>query len=307
MHKKQYFILLTAVLAVVLALTGAYRLRADGGEHDGGGNGQHEGDDNENEAKGTLVAVDTTNMTVTVSTASGNVVIAVTDGTRIAINDQTATPQDLADFLSQNPGAGVEVESVTLNGQQIATHIQVDTEGQDGGGDNGNQTEVTGTLTAIDVNAGTVTIEQDGGAGTLVLTVDVSTHLEVDGAELTLDQLAALIQPGQTPAVKVEYDPSTNVVHKLEVEIQTEDENDDVVTGVNPGSNTLTVKPGGLSAAARSRPVKLQLLPGTIITRRNKVVRLRQVKPGDHVRVRSFLGRRGRRLASRVDVTRTRR
>jgi hypothetical protein len=309
MQKRSLFVFLTPALAVALALTGAARLRADdgGGHRDDGGQigddgGGHHDDNDENEVKGALIAVDTTNKTVTISAASGNVILVVSDGTQIEINDHAASLAALADFLTQNPGARVEAEFVTLNGQSVATRIEVEAENP-GDDEDESEVEVTGTLTAIDVNAGTITVEQAGGAGTLVLKVDSSTRIEVDDADLTLAQLAAIIPAGQTPPVKVEFDPSTNVAHKVEIELETEVDDDDVVMGVNPGSNTLVVRP----TAARGRSVKLQLLTGTIITKGNRVVRLRQVRSGDHVQVESFLGRRGRRIAPRVDVTRSRR
>src|SRR5262249_31378376 len=128
-----------------------------------------------------------------------------------------------------------------------------------------------------------------------------------DDAELTLAQLQALIPNGQVVTAKVEFNPDTMVATKIEVEEETEVEDDDVVTGVNVASRPLQVRRTGPSTEGRGRKsVTVRLLPGTIITKGNSVIRLKQVHTGDHVQLQLFTDRRGRRVSPRVNVTSSR-
>ena len=116
-------------------------------------------------------------------------------------------PAALAD-LQGGQTAEAEYDPTTF----IAFSIEVDIpETEDEG-------ELSGTVAAVDVTLGTLTITPTGGGADVVLTVTAATEVEVNDEHATLGD----VQVGMP--VKAEYDTTTLVA--TEVKAGTEDESD---------------------------------------------------------------------------------
>ncbi len=295
-----------ALLATLLIATaGLLAARADG--------------EDENEVRGPITAVNTVDGTVTIA----GLVFDVTEGTRFEIDDRCVTFAEFAAFVNANPGLRAEAEFLTLDAGPVVTEVEIkdeeedeDDEDDEDDGDEDDESdsdddegdsdddedealEVSGLLTAVDPGAGQTTVQPDGGGAPLVLTVTPDTEIEIEDADLTLEQIAALLGSNPNVRVEVEFDPVTLEATEIEVELELEDD-DCVLTNVNARANSVSVRMAG---PRRSRAVPVQLLPGSVITSADRVLRVRDLRRGDSVRVSSFTARRNRRIAPRLAVT----
>lgn len=148
----------------------------------------------EGEAKGPITSVDTIANTVTFQDALGNsITVNVTADTMIELGDAVATIADLS------AGMIVEVhyDPTTFN----AFRIEAEMENED--------TEIEGTITAVDLAASTVTI-QDGLGTSVTVVADAGTMIERDGEPAFLSDL----QVGD--AGKAEYDVHSFVANEID-------------------------------------------------------------------------------------------
>jgi hypothetical protein len=155
----------------------------------------------EGEVKGTITAIVGSQVTITPEEGGTPVTVTVDSTTLIEVGGQPAT---LAD-LQVGQTAEAEFDPTTL----IAFTIDVDIpEPEDEG-------EIDGTVFAVDVTAGTLTITPTGGGTNVVLTITAATEIEVNGENATL----ADVQVGMP--VKAEFDTTTLVA--TEVKAGTDD------------------------------------------------------------------------------------
>lgn len=150
----------------------------------------------EAEVEGTITAIDTTAMTITIAPEDGSpaVTLTVTTTTMIELNDEPAT---LAD-LQVNMKADAEYDPTTM------TAFSIEAESED------EEAQVSGTVGGVDLTANTITINPDGGGNPITLTVTGGTEIQVNGEDATL----ADVQVGMP--VNAQYDPVTMVAHQID-------------------------------------------------------------------------------------------
>ena len=281
-------------------------LSASGGAlaHRGG-----DDDDDEREIRGALVVIGDGAVSV------GGLLLQVTEGTEIELDDRDVSFQELFAFVADNPNVPAEAEFVTLGDRNVATEIEVediedddDDDDDDDGDDHGRDgVDALGVLLAINQVDGTVTVQLDGSHARLVLAVRPQTEIEVDEADLTLAQLAAVLASGREVPVRVEYFPHSLIAKEIDVQVPLA-QDDGEILAVDARTRTVTVRriTSGPSAAARTGrrrgKLRLQLLPGSIIADGDRLLRIDDLRRGDQVRAASFSSR-GRRLAPRLQVT----
>lgn len=150
-----------------------------------------DGDSDDGHVNGTVAAVDPAAGTITITPVAGsNLTLSVNASTEIKVNDTHATLQDIT------PGMPVsaEYDTATLLAREIKA-------GADD--DDHDDTEIKGTVAAVDPNASTVTITPAGGGSGVTLKVTTQTEIEVNDAPGTI----ANIQVGMP--VEAEYNSAT--------------------------------------------------------------------------------------------------
>lgn len=158
----------------------------------------------EGEVEGTIKAITGQEVTIMPKEGGADVTVTVDLTTIIEVGGK---PAALAD-LQVGQTAEAEYDPTTF----IAFSIEVDfPETEDEG-------ELSGTVAAVDVTLGTLTITPTEGGADVVLTVTAATEVEVNDEHATLGD----VQVGMP--VKAEYDTTTLVA--TEVKAGTEDESD---------------------------------------------------------------------------------
>ncbi len=297
MMKKLTLLALPLLAAALVVSGGARHVLAD-----------DSGDEQESSVQGTLSAAVGPPPTVTVGTQT----LAVDSGTRFEISGP-ATFQQVVAYTQAHPGATADAEYFLLNGQAVAKKVELNAEGdgQDGNGDgNADEQEASGSLVALSAAAGggRLTLAPGGGAANLNFTLDSHTSYEADCADVTLAQLIALL-PTPLPAdlgVEVQYvvAPDQSLV-ATEVHVNLPVSHDDgEVASVDASGSTLVIQSAATRAA--SRPVRrkytrVQLLPGTVVTKGARLLTRADLRRGDRVTL-STVVRRHRVYAVRVSV-----
>jgi Domain of unknown function (DUF5666) len=163
------------------------------------------GDDNHEDAQvqGTVAAVDTGAQTVTITPQGGgaDVVLNVTSETEIEVNGEPAALGDI------QVGAAIEGKYDPSTNNAFELKVGSDDNGG-GGGDENNKVE--GTVTAINMDAKTVTIDPSEGDPVTVNVTD-STEIKVN------DQAATLADVTVGAQAKAEYDANSMEARELEV------------------------------------------------------------------------------------------
>jgi hypothetical protein len=149
---------------------------------------------NESEVQGVISMISGSNVTITPDDGSPAVTVVVGPGTIIEVND---APGMLTD-LQVSQAVDAEYDPTTF----AAFSIDVESESENA--------EVEGTVFAVDTTLGTVTITPQGGGPNIVLTVNASTEIEVNGDGGTL----ADIQMGMP--ISAEYDATTLLAAQIE-------------------------------------------------------------------------------------------
>jgi hypothetical protein len=148
----------------------------------------------ESEVQGAISMISGSNVTITPDDGSPPVTVVVGTATIIEVND---APGTLAD-LQVTQAVEAEYDPTTF----AAFSIDVSSESEDA--------EVEGTVFAVDTTLGTVTITPQGGGPAIVLTVNASTEIEVNGDGGTL----ADIQMGMP--ISAEYNATTLLATQIE-------------------------------------------------------------------------------------------
>ncbi len=180
---------------------------------------------NESEVEGAITAVDTTAGTVTIAPSNGTptVTLMVSSTTMIEVNDNPGTLADLQVGMM----ADAEYDPTTM----VAFSIEAESQGE--------QAEVIGTVTAVDLTHNTITISPTIGSS-ITLSVTASTEIQVNDEEATL----ADIQIGMP--VQAEYDTLTLVANQIDAGTSgSNDENNADVEGTvaMTTSTSITINP----------------------------------------------------------------
>jgi hypothetical protein len=204
---------------------------------------------------GVVSAVDPLGSTLSVTPKKGgpDVVLKVDSTTIIKRNGITAT---LADMLvtdrveaKYNP---VTMLAAWINARQYLR-------------------EVDGTISAVDVGAGTVTVTPEKGGPDIVLKVDSTTVIKRNDTPATLADLQV------NDRVEAKYNPVTILAVRIEVEMDLA-EIEGSISAIDTGAGTVTITPkeGGPD-------VVLNVDSTTVIKRHGTTVTLADLQVGDRV------------------------
>jgi predicted RNA-binding protein len=171
-----------------------------------------------------------------VSMASGKVKNAV-KGTGVLTVGSKNLKTNAKTKFSRN-GRVVSLSQVTRK-DSVVVHTKAGTNNAlDVLDDGPDESEVEGTITAVDTTAGTVTIIPSNGTPTVTLTVSTTTMIEVNDNPGTLTDLQVGME------ADAEYDPTTMVAFSIEA--QSPGENAEVtgtVAAVDLTNSTITISP----------------------------------------------------------------
>ena len=145
---------------------------------------------------GTVEAVDTTASTITIASEEGGDSVTLNVDSTTVI-ERNGVPATLADLV-----VGDKVEATYDSATMLASSIKTDVENSD----------FTGTISAVDLTASTVTVTPDGGGADVVLNVVASTVI------LSNDTVIALSDLKVGDSVEAEYDSATLIASKKQVE-----------------------------------------------------------------------------------------
>lgn len=213
------------------------------------------------EIEGTISAVSGSDVTITPEHGQA-VTVHVTDTTMIRLHLPTGeVAGTLADLKT-----GLKAEAGFDPVSFVA--FKVEAAPADGGGGQGQQSHVEGTVGAVDSGAGTVTINPKSGSP-VTLTTNSSTRITRNGAAATLADLKA----GDHAAAQ--YDPVTNVATQIEAESDSETEPAEIEGSVTAVSSTsITIAPHS------GDPVTLTLDSSTVILVNGKPGTAADIKVG---------------------------
>ncbi|MGE5233119.1 MAG: DUF5666 domain-containing protein [Acidobacteriota bacterium] len=230
------------------------------------------------EVVGTVAAVDTTAMTITINPANGGTAITlnVTSNTQITLDDQTAT----LDQIVQGDHASAQYDS-SMNALQIEASSQ--------GGDPHSSGEVEGIASGASATGLTVTPEH--GAAVTV-TIDSTTQIELGDNHAGT---AADIHDGDR--VHVRYDTTTMLAQWIEVQgpetpPPTQAEVEGIASGVSASGLTVTPEEGTAVTLTIDSTTQIELGDGQTGTAAD-------IHDGDRVQARYDTTTM---LASRIEV-----
>ena len=172
--------------------------------------GDVDDDQGQFEVSGTIAAVDTALSTVSIASEDGgSTVVLKVDSTTVITRN--CAPATLADLLF-----GDKVDAKYNSATMIASSITV--------ADDIHNSEVEGSITAVDSTAGTLTISGEGdssgsesvSATDVTLNVNAGTVIMLDGSPATLSSLLVGMQ------AEAQYDPSTMNASFIEAETQSQ-------------------------------------------------------------------------------------
>jgi Cu/Ag efflux protein CusF len=210
------------------------------------------------EIHGTVESVDTTASTVTIASEDGgnSVTVTVDPNTVIQRNGVAAT---LADLL-----VGDKVEAKYDSATMLASLIKTDVE----------DSELNGTIAALDTAASTVTITPDDGSADVVLNVVASTVIERNGVVATLADLLV------GDKVEAKYDSATMLASFIKTEVEDgELKVKGTIAALDATANTVTIAPDDGSA-----DVVLNVVASTVIVNHDTVIALSDLQAGDKVK-----------------------
>jgi polyisoprenoid-binding protein YceI len=209
---------------------------------------QAEGDD-EAEVEGEITAIAGNDVTLDPE-AGDPVTVHVDDSTMIQLKDHGhKTAGTLAD-LAVGQDAEAEYDPTTM----VASKIQVEVED-----DAADESEVEGTLSAVDATAGTFSITPEEGGADVALTIDDQTKITLDGEPATLADLAI----GSEAEAK--FDPATGLASRLKVKTEDDDGEDDDAAAEIEGwvtavsDTSITIDPRGRPTATLTLDADTQI------------------------------------------------
>lgn len=152
---------------------------------------------------GVVKAVDSANGTVTVSTKGGaDLVLKLAGGTTVQPGSEVVATYDAETKAATRVTAQVQAQVSVQGSSSSQTSAQT-------------KATVAGTIKAVDVVAGTITVAAKGG-GDLVVKVTSDTKIAVEGAASTLATLATKVGS----QVTAEYNAQTNAATSLNAQAQ---------------------------------------------------------------------------------------
>jgi hypothetical protein len=179
----------------------------------------------EDEVHGIITAISGTQVTITPTNGTADVAVNVTDATMIEVDGNHAALGDLA--------VGMQVEAHYDPTTFDAFAIETDSIGAS------DDAHVTGTVSAVDLIAGTVTI----APANITLFVDAATEMEVNDSVGTLADLQIAMP------IRAEYDMTTLLAKEINAGAGDENGEDAEIEGtvaeVDVINNTLTIAPTG--------------------------------------------------------------
>ncbi|MCC2671119.1 MAG: hypothetical protein K0Q72_3590 [Armatimonadetes bacterium] len=154
---------------------------------------------------GTVSAIDPVAGTLTIETASGPLTFEVADAADIRLTGRKVT------LAALQVGDVVEVRYVTDGTANTALRISAR---------RAKPLRITGTISAVDAGAGTITVQARGTS--VVLNVTASTDLRINGRPATLADLAAAVTAGGTVKVSAGYFARTagNLATEVQVNVR---------------------------------------------------------------------------------------
>ena len=170
------------------------------------------------EVKGTVTALTSTSISI-LTNRGREVTFGITPSTRVEMHHRPAALTDLA--------VGQEVEIEFSPGAREALKIDIEE-------DEAQIDEVSGKVTAVNVGAGTLTIQPRNGAS-LTLTVNASTTIRIE------DRGGVLADIMVGDDAKVHFDTATNIATHIEVDRKDEGDDEDEVNGVVSAVGAATV------------------------------------------------------------------
>ncbi|HSP05770.1 MAG TPA: DUF5666 domain-containing protein [Acidobacteriota bacterium] len=147
----------------------------------------------------------------------------------------TSTFKATAQTRIARNGKVASLDEITSDDDLVA-HVEDSGDADDIDGECPDETEVRGTITAVDVTNNTVTF-LDSSNNSVTVNVTPDTMIEVGDATATINDLAAGM------LVEVNYDPTTFNAFRIEAEVEGEDaEIEGTVTAVDAANGTVTIQ-----------------------------------------------------------------
>lgn len=179
----------------------------------------------DDEVHGVITAINGAQVTITPTNGTTDVTVNVTATTMLEVDGDSAALGDLA--------LGMQVEAHFDPTTFDAFVIETDSVGAS------DDAHVTGTVSAVDLLAGTVTI----APANITLTVNAATEFEVNDAPGTLQDLSVAMP------IRAEYDLTTLLAKEIKAGASDENNEDAEIEGsvaaVDTTNNTLTITPNG--------------------------------------------------------------
>ncbi len=172
---------------------------------------KHE-DDDDNEEKGAITAINADDHTITVEGVNGVVeTYIVLPHTEIEVDGRAAFSELQVGMLVE-----LEFDAATLELDEVEVKLDDDDHSR---GDDDDEHELKGTITGVDVDAGTITVESLNGI-TETYTVHSDTEIEI-GDDASLSDLEVGMQ------VEIEFDGETLALSEVEVRMEDDEDEDD--------------------------------------------------------------------------------
>ncbi len=122
------------------------------------------------------------------------------------------------------------------------------------------ESEMEGTILAIDPVAGTITVATDNETPAMTFTTDAATIIELDDAAVALSALTVELE------VEVIYNPETLLAYRIEAETECDEaEIEGTVSAIDLGAGTITITPYGGEEVVQCYPVTLTVTADTEI------------------------------------------
>ncbi len=182
----------------------------DGDDHDRGGD---DADGPVGELHGRILAVHPDANSITVEHENG------IEETYTALTDTEIVIGEPATFGDLEAGQLVRIWFDRETLELILMHVRVEDDDDGRDHDDDDEHEVKGVITVLDPDASSITVD-DGRGSTETYTVHSDTEIEIHGRASFGDLEVGML-------VKVEFDPDTLALHKVQVKVDDDDDDDD--------------------------------------------------------------------------------
>ncbi|HEX9163880.1 MAG TPA: DUF5666 domain-containing protein [Thermoanaerobaculia bacterium] len=224
---------------------------------------EDEHNNQQQEIKGTVAAVNGTTLTVTPAGGGSNVDITLTPTTMIRKGNQTITAADL------KKGDVVEVKASMVNNTLTASQVNVENEDND----QKQQQEINGTVAGVAGN--TLTITPAGGGTNVDVMLTPTTVIRKGNQMIT----AADLKKGDVVEVKASM--VNNVLTATQVNVENENENEPAEMEVE--GTVSAINGNALTVGTRSGDVTVNTDANTVIRKDGNTLSLSDIKMGDRI------------------------